>query len=191
PRAVRALKRTRRRGRDGRAAALRARLHPPLCASASTRRARRCAALHPASPPARRARPPVRHVRPPVRDDPVAALRPPASAYARLPAYGPREARCACTTRRPRWHPRSRHGGDAMTRPFSRAAARVWQLRRITAHTLVLSAGAAAAACAQRPEAAEPLAPDLGVAPPATAEIFAPGTISDERWQWRLTFTAD
>src|SRR5690606_9433410 len=25
----------------------------------------------------------------------------------------------------------------------------------------------------------------------ASAEIFAPGAISDERWQWRLTFTAD
>lgn len=78
-----------------------------------------------------------------------------------------------------------------MTRPFPTPAAQVRPSRHFTARILVLSAGVAAAACSESPEAAEPLAPRFAVAPPQAAEIFAPGTISDGRWQWRLTFTAD
>jgi len=61
---------------------------------------------------------------------------------------------------------------------------------RIARAALVLVAGSAVAGCSPSPHADESQEQTLAAAP-ASAEIFAPGIISDERWQWRLTFTPD
>ena len=57
---------------------------------------------------------------------------------------------------------------------------------------LVLGGALVAAACAEGNGDSAITSPRTAAAQsPATAEILAPGVISDARWQWRLTFTPD
>lgn len=63
----------------------------------------------------------------------------------------------------------------------------------ITTLSLAATLALAAVACSDSSDRTALLEPQLALAqsPPDEATIFAPGTISDHRWQYRITFTPD
>lgn len=64
-------------------------------------------------------------------------------------------------------------------------------MKRNRVGTMVLAGGIALAGCGQPEGVTGPAAEARTARQAATAEVFAPGVISDAREQWRITFTPD